>query len=120
MAMDFAPDSSALQRARDGGAALFEQLRTCVSETWLLNAQVQLSLASGYLQMLRTTPGRATRFKLYERAIQLHEAALRGRDKVALSMLPTLDPQRFQDLEHGLTELSAKLAEVLGCISAML
>lgn len=117
--MDFAPDSSAPQRAGDT-AALIERIRKSVSETGLLNARVQLALARGYLDMLRTSATRATRLGLYQRAVQLHESARRGRDKLALSVLPALDPQGFHSLDHSITELSAQLAEVLQYISAML
>jgi len=118
--MDLPPDSSALPRGRETAATCMAQLRVRMSETWLLNAQVQLSLASGYLDMLRTCAAQATRLRLYERAAQLHEAARRSRDKIALSLLPAWDAQRYQDLEHGIVELADKLVDVLQAISNML
>ena len=118
--MDFSPDSSALPRAGDTSTKLMAQMRARISETWLLNAQVQLSLARGYLEMLRTCAVQGTRLRLYGRAAQLHEAAQRSRDKIALGLLPALDAQRYQDLERGIADLADKLMDVLQAISNML
>lgn len=118
--MDSAPDAPPASHPGDCASALLEQVQARVTETWLLNAQTHLSLAAGYLQMLRTSLVPATRLKLYGCAVSSHEAAQRGRDKVALSLLPILDPERFQTLEHGIADLSAKLADVLQYLSTLL
>lgn len=118
--MDLPSAAPAPERTRDLSSTLLSQLRTCISETWLLHAQVQLSLARGYLDMLRTCAVHASRLKLYQRAAHLHEAARRSHDKIALGLLPALDAERYQDLERGLTELADKLIDVLQTISNML
>jgi hypothetical protein len=118
--MDLPPDAPAPVHARDTSSILLSQLRRSISETWLLQAQVQLSLARGYLDMLRTCAVQTTRLKLYQRAAQLHEAARRSHDKIALGLLPALDTERYQDLERGLAELADKLLDVLQAISNML
>jgi hypothetical protein len=70
--------------------------------------------------MLRTWAVQRTRLKLYQRAAQLHEAAQRSRDKIALGLLPALDAERYQDLERGLAELADRLIDVLQAISNLL